>query len=70
MTCPKCDDEDLKNLGGKRQHDTFDTRRYKCRNCGYRFITVEKHHRRIYRIPNQHQSPDVDRPGAVRDVQE
>jgi len=67
MQCPQCESEDLNNLGGKRKYDNFDTRRYECGECGNRFMTLEKYHRPIRQHPDP---PDVDRPGALRDVQE
>jgi transcriptional regulator NrdR family protein len=58
MTCPECEDDEIKNLGGKQKHESFDTRRYECQGCGHRFMTVEKHHRPIR--PRAAPKPDVD----------
>jgi DNA-directed RNA polymerase subunit RPC12/RpoP len=53
MKCPNCKNkgfvpsEDmkkpLKNLSGKESYGDHDTRRYVCLQCGYRFLTIEKH---------------------------
>jgi rubredoxin len=57
MKCPKCKNkgfrptEELKhpllNMGNKEKYDTFDTRRYVCLQCGYKFMTSEEYYREI-----------------------
>lgn len=57
MKCPKCRNkgfmpsEDvprpLTNIGGKLHNATFDTRRYVCMQCGYRFMTKEEFYREV-----------------------
>jgi transcriptional regulator NrdR family protein len=52
MQCPKCegegaDERHIENLGGKRKYPGFDTRRYECKVCSFRFMTVEKYLRTV-----------------------
>ena len=72
MDCPECggkaydgDAHHLRNQGGKRRHESFDLRRYECRSCGYKFMTVEIFHREV--SPNHRDQPEEIRRLHLRD---